>query len=105
MSAVCYCLFHIFAATLHTGGRSSIRNLRTRHAVVTGTHFARRGYRVWRNINDLYFSPNIIRMTKSRRMTCSTHGEEEDVYRVLVRKTAGKRPLGRPRRKGEIIIR
>jgi hypothetical protein len=32
------CLFNIFAATLHTAGRSSIRNLRTRHAVVTGTH-------------------------------------------------------------------
>ena len=33
------CLFNLFAATLHIGGRSSIRNLRTRHAVVTGTHF------------------------------------------------------------------
>jgi len=30
-------LFNIFAATLHTGGRSSILNLRTRHAMVTGT--------------------------------------------------------------------
>ena len=33
------CLFNLFAATLHIGGRSSIRNLRTRHAVVTGTHY------------------------------------------------------------------
>ena len=33
------CLFNIFAATLHTGGRPSIRNLKTRHFVVTGTHF------------------------------------------------------------------
>ena len=33
------CLFNLFAATLHKGGRSSIRNLRTRHAVVTGTHY------------------------------------------------------------------
>jgi len=32
------CLFNLFAATFHIGGRSSIRNLRTRHAVVTGTH-------------------------------------------------------------------
>ena len=32
------CLFNLFTATLHIGGRSSIRNLRTRHAVVTGTH-------------------------------------------------------------------
>jgi len=40
LSAVCDCLFNIFAATLHNGGRSSIRNLRTRHAVVTGTHLS-----------------------------------------------------------------
>ena len=38
LSAVRYCLFNIFAATLHIGGRSSIRNLRTRHALVTVTH-------------------------------------------------------------------
>jgi hypothetical protein len=37
LSAVRDCLFNIFAATLRTGGRSSIRNLKTRHAVVTGT--------------------------------------------------------------------
>ena len=40
-SAVCDCLFNIFATTLHIGGRSSIRNLRTRRAVVTGTHLSR----------------------------------------------------------------
>ena len=40
-SAVRDCLFSIFAATLLIGGRSSIRNLRTRHAVVTGTHLSR----------------------------------------------------------------
>ena len=34
-SVVRDCLFNIFPATLHIGGRSSIRNLRTRHAVVT----------------------------------------------------------------------
>jgi hypothetical protein len=28
---------------------------------------------------------------------CSTDGEERGVYRVLVRKPEGKRPLGRPR--------
>jgi len=33
------CLLNIFAATLLIGGRSSIRNLRARHAVVTGTHY------------------------------------------------------------------
>ena len=31
------------ATTLHIGGRSSIRNLRTRHAVVTGTHLSLSG--------------------------------------------------------------
>ena len=39
LSAVHDCLFNLFAATLHIGGRSSIRNPRTRHAVVTGTHY------------------------------------------------------------------
>jgi len=38
LSAVCNCLFNIFAATLHIGDCSSIHNLRTCHAVVTGTH-------------------------------------------------------------------
>ena len=38
LSAVRDCLFNIVAATLHAGGRSTIRNLRTRHAVATGTH-------------------------------------------------------------------
>ena len=41
LSAVRDCLINIFAATLHIGGRSSIRNLRMRHAVVTGTHLSR----------------------------------------------------------------
>ena len=40
LSAVRSCLFNTFAATLHIGGRSSIRNLRTRHAVVTGTRLS-----------------------------------------------------------------
>jgi hypothetical protein len=39
LSAVRECLFDVFAATLHTEGRSSLRNLRTRHAVVTGTTY------------------------------------------------------------------
>ena len=37
MSAVRDCLFNIFAATLHIGSRSSIHDLRTRYAVVTGS--------------------------------------------------------------------
>ena len=38
-SAVHDCLFNLFAATFLIGGRSSIRNLRTRHAVATGTRY------------------------------------------------------------------
>ena len=41
LSAVSDCLFNISAATLHIAGRFSIRKLRTRHAVVTGTHLTR----------------------------------------------------------------
>jgi len=44
LSAVRDCLFNIFAPTLHIGSRSSIRKLRTRHAVVTGTHLLRQHF-------------------------------------------------------------
>jgi len=54
-------------------------------------------------LNDLYSSPNIVRVVKSRRMRWAGHvarmGEERGVYRVLARKPEGKRPLGRPRRR------
>ena len=40
LSAVRGCLFNTFAVTLHIGNRSSFRNRRTRHAVVTGTHLS-----------------------------------------------------------------
>ena len=46
---------------------------------------------------------NYIVCKKSRRMRWAGHvarmGEERGVYRVLVGKTEGKRPLGRPRRR------
>ena len=52
-------------------------------------------------LNDLYSSPNIVRVIKSRRIRWAGHvahmGEERGVYRVLVGKLEGKRPLGRPR--------
>ena len=52
-------------------------------------------------LNGLYSSPNIVRVIKSRRMRWAGHvarmGEERGVYRVLVGKPEGKRPLGRPR--------
>jgi hypothetical protein len=40
VSAARDCLFNIFPATLLIGGRFSILNPRTRHAVVTGTHLS-----------------------------------------------------------------
>ena len=54
-------------------------------------------------LNDLYSSPNIVRVIKSRRMRWAGDvacvGERRDVYGVLVGKPKGKRPLGRPRRR------
>jgi len=44
LSAVRSCLFSIFAATRHIGGRSSICNMRTCLAVVTGTDLSREVY-------------------------------------------------------------
>jgi len=52
-------------------------------------------------LNDLCSSPNIVWLINSRRMRWAGHvarmGEERGVYRVLVGKTEGRRPLGRPR--------
>jgi len=60
-------------------------------------------------LNDLYCSPNIVRVIKSRRMRWAGHlarmGESRGVYRVLVGKSEGKRPLGRPRRRWEDSIK
>jgi hypothetical protein len=54
-------------------------------------------------LRDLYSSPGIIRIIKSRRMRWASHvarmGEKRNAYRLLVGKPEGKRPLGRPRRR------
>jgi hypothetical protein len=56
-------------------------------------------------LHDLYSSPNIVRVIKSRRMRWAGHvarmGEERGAYRVLVGRPEGKRPLGRPRHRWE----
>jgi hypothetical protein len=53
-------------------------------------------------LHDLFSSRSIIRIIKSRRMRWAEHvarmGEKRNVYRLLVGKPEGKRPLGRPRR-------
>jgi hypothetical protein len=54
-------------------------------------------------LHNLYSSPSIIRIIKSRRMKWVGHvariGEKRNVCRLLVGKPEGKRPLGRQRRK------
>jgi hypothetical protein len=54
-------------------------------------------------LHNLYSSPNIIRMIKSRRIRWAGHvarrGETRTAYRIVVGKPEGKRPLGRPRRR------
>jgi hypothetical protein len=56
-------------------------------------------------LNDLFSSPNIFRLIKSRIMRWAGHEtrmeKNSGTYRVLVRKPEGKRPLGRPRRRWE----
>jgi hypothetical protein len=56
-----------------------------------------------KEINVLYCSPNIVRVIKWGRMRWAGHvarmGEERGVYRALVGKPEGRRPLGRPRRR------
>ena len=60
-------------------------------------------------LNDLYSSPNNVRVIKLRRMRWAGHvarmGERRGVYRVLVGKPEGKRPLGRHRRGWEDNIK
>jgi hypothetical protein len=68
----------------------------------------------WRRLHNkevyaLYSSPNIIRVITSRRLRWAGHlarmGERRDAYRALVGKPAGRRPLGRPRRRWEDNIK
>jgi hypothetical protein len=61
-------------------------------------------------LHNLYSSQSIIRIIKSRRMRwvgyVARMGEKRNVYRLLIGKPEGKRPLGRPRRRwiGNIMI-
>jgi hypothetical protein len=65
----------------------------------------------WRKLHneelrDLYSSPSIIRIIKSRRMRWAGHvarmGDKRNAYRLLVGKPDGKRPLGRPRHRMDL---
>ena len=68
----------------------------------------------WRKLHneelrDLYSSPNIFRVIKSRRMRWAGHvermGERIGAYRGLVGKPEGNRSLGRPTRRWEDNIK
>jgi hypothetical protein len=52
-------------------------------------------------LHSLYSSPHIVRVIKSGRMRSAGHvarmGEGRSVYRILVGRSEGERPLGRPR--------
>jgi hypothetical protein len=57
-----------------------------------------------KELHDLYSSPSIIRIIKSRMMSWAGHvarmgKKKKNAYRLLVGKPEGKRPLGRPRRR------
>jgi hypothetical protein len=60
-------------------------------------------------LHDLYSSPNIVRVIKSRQMRWAGHVarmvEGRGAYRVLVGRPEGKRSLGRPRRRWEDNIK
>jgi hypothetical protein len=68
----------------------------------------------WRKLHNdelhsLYSSLNIVRLIKSRRLRWAGHvacmGEGRGVYRVLIGRPEGKRPLGRPRHRWEDNIK
>jgi hypothetical protein len=70
--------------------------------------------REWRKLhneglNDLCFSPNIFRVIKSKIIWWAGYvarmGECRGVYRNLVGKSEGKKPLGKPRRRWEDNIK
>jgi len=65
LSVVRGCLYHIFSAILHTGGRSSIRNPKTRHTVVTGTHLS------W--LLHMYCVHSYIAFGKCKKRPCLDH--------------------------------
>jgi len=70
--------------------------------------------REWRKLhneklNDLYSSPNTVRVIKLRRMRWAGHvarmRERRGIYRVSMGKPEGRRSLGRPRRRWENNIK
>src|SRR5215475_10307066 len=99
MNNWCICwFFHAYVKEMH-GSRSKIPSKKSRPYI----HISRL------RVNDLYFSPSVVQVVKSRRMRWAGHvarmGEERGVHRVLVGKPEGKRPLERHRRRWEDNIK
>jgi hypothetical protein len=63
----------------------------------------------YNELSDLYSLPNIVRLINSRRMRLAGHvasmRDSRDVYRILMGKPEGQRPLGRPRCRWEDNIK
>jgi hypothetical protein len=103
------CIIH----NLHTG----CANIKKKNSVAKGLIFEPKRDEVteeWRRLHkeqlhDLYSSPNVVRVIKCRRTRWVGHvawiGEGRGVYRVLVGKPEGKRPLWRPRHRWEDNIK
>jgi len=79
-----------------------------------GEYLDLKGRNWWKKLHDeklhnLYTSPNIIWVIKSRRMKCVGHvacmGEMRNSYSTLLGKPNGKSPLWRPRHRWEYNIR
>jgi hypothetical protein len=100
----CLYVYGTWSLTLREKGRQRVfenRVLRRifgpRRSVVTGE--CRKPHK--EELNDLYFSPNIAVAIKSRRIRWVGHvarmWERRDIYRILMGKPEGRRPIERPR--------
>ena len=95
LSATRHALFNIFAATLHTAGRSSIRNPWTRHAVVTGTIPEDQGpqlHRGWYNVLPLGRDP-MNGVSDTSTSSCELYGQPVDTKRLAKARLYADQPV------------
>jgi hypothetical protein len=66
-----------------------------------------RGWRQLDNdeVHNLYSSPDIVRVMKSRRMRWAGHGRDENPYKMFVGKPEGKIAFGNPEDGGDTFLR
>jgi hypothetical protein len=101
-----YCLFETWSLTLREEQRLRVFETRVLRRIFSPKRDEKVGdWRTLHNeeLHNLYSSKNITRMIKSMRMRWAGHvarmGETRIVYRILMGKPEGNRPLGRPRRR------